>query len=251
MISLAPTAASNDSSRSSAAPDSLSPAAPPLWVSTLAIVPLLLLVLLAFKGEVRATPADRAALLCLALAGALCFWTPARKYFDRANGEAHNAASFALTAAIFVTYNLARRAGPEEGFSLQFAFLPDDKFVVSHAAMIAVVGALATLPFAFKVLGGYTRALLIGALILGVLALGSYRLLGAHYKIGVTEVLDPTPLVHILMQLVEYGALAMLCAFATANLVVRAWLLRVLPLVLLALWARHQFAAPPPVEEDE
>lgn len=250
VISLASTAAPDDSSRSAAAlhlPSSIAP----LWISALAILPLFLVVALALDADVRATPADRAALLFLAVTAVLLFYTPARKYFERSDAESHNAATFAFTSAMFVIYNLARRAAPEDGPGLQFAWLPDDKFVISYAAMVVVVGAFATLPFGFKALGGYTRALLIGALVLSLLSLGSFRLLSGYYKVGVTETLDPTPLVHILLQLVEYSALAILCAIATANLAMRVWLLRALPIVLLALWARHQFAAPPPIEEDE
>lgn len=251
MISLASTAAPDDSLRSVAAPHSPSSLAPPFWISALAALPLLLIIALAFDGDVRATPADRAALLFLAVVAAIFFYSPARKYFEHRGAESHNAATFAMTAALFVIYNLARRAGPEEGASMKFAFLPDDEFVIPYAAMIVVIGTLATLPLGFKTIGGYTRSLLTGALILGLLALGSFRLLSGYYKIGVTETLDPTPLIHMLFQLVEYAALALLCSIATAHQKMRIWLLRAAPLVLLALWARHHFAAPPPVEEDE
>ncbi len=86
-----------------------------------------------------------------------------------------------------------------------------------------------------------------------VLGFGSFKFLSGYYTVGVTEVLDPSPLVHLGMQVVEYGALALLCNAVGTHVVVRRWVLRVLPLVLLALWARHHFAPPPvePVEEAE
>jgi hypothetical protein len=102
----------------------------------------------------------------------------------------------------------------------------------------------------WKVLSGWTRALVIGAGILALWALFSFRLLSGYFPVGVTETLDPTPLVMTLLQLVEYVALGILCSAATAHPAARRWIMRLLPLVLLALWARHHWALPV-VEEDE
>jgi hypothetical protein len=74
------------------------------------------------------------------------------------------------------------------------------------------------------------------------------------FLVGVTEgtqFLIPTPLVTTLLQLVEYVALGILCSAATAHPAARRWILRLLPLVLLALWARHHWALPVVEEEDE
>jgi drug/metabolite transporter (DMT)-like permease len=119
-------------------------AAPSFLVSALATLALALVTALAFSTantatfrHVRATSADGATLLFLALCAALIGWTPLQKYFldtDRFDRSRHNAATFALAAAMFVIYSLARRSGPEGGWSLRFAFLPDDGFVVPFAA---------------------------------------------------------------------------------------------------------------------
>jgi hypothetical protein len=236
-------------------------AAPSFLVSALATLALALMTALAFSTantptfrHVRATSADGATLLFLALCAALIGWTPLKKYFldaDRFDRSRHNAATFALAAAMFVIYSLARRSGPEEGWSLRFAFLPDDVFVVPFAARIVMAAALLVLILHWKVLSGWTRALVIGAGIIAAWALFSFRLLSGYFPVGVTETLDPTPLVTTLLQLVEYVALGILCSAATAHPAVRRWILRLLPLVLLALWARHHWALPVVEEEDE
>jgi hypothetical protein len=223
--------------------------------SLVATIALGLLVALAF-GNVQPSPADKATLLFLAVSALLAGWTPLSSHFeDETNGVprrgAHNAATFFLAAALFVVYSMARNGGPEEGWSLRFAFLPDDVFVVPYSARIAVIGALIALPLGLKVLSAWTKAVWITLIILGSIALFSFRLLSGYYPVGVTETLDPTPLVQTWMQVIEYASLAFLCSSATAHPAARRWILRVLPLVLLALWARHQWGPAPQIEEDE
>lgn len=207
-----------------------------------------LIMALAFTNAAQPSLADRVTLLSLGLAGAICFWTPLRRHFE----ERADAAAFALTLALFVVYAMARRAGPEHGWVLRFPLLPDDEFAVSWAARVAVVGALAATPGWIGNLNGWTRAVLAALLVVALLGLGSFTFLRGFYPVGTTEILDPKPLAVALMQVVEYGALALVCGAACAHDGTRRTLLRVLPLAILALWARHQFfPAPPPPEEAE
>jgi hypothetical protein len=203
---------------------------------------------LAFAPAVVATPADKITLLFLAVVGLICFWTPLLNIFERQP----SAAAFALTAAMFVVYSLARTAGPKDGWALQFKAIPEDKFVISYAARIVVLCAIVAAPTWWRNLNGWIKALLTGALVLALLSAFSFIFLSRSYKVGVVEELDPTALPHMGMQLVEYTALALLCTTITAHPVARRVALRLLPFLLAALWARHYFAAAPPepVEEE-
>lgn len=241
-------------------------------VSLLAAALLLGVALLAFSPYAETSIGDRITLLFLALCAAIAGWTPLRKYFDDHDGgeegtsnDGRNAASFALCVAMFLVYSLARRVTPaaDHGPTFSFALLPDDKFPISYAAMLVVPSALicgiaARLARARQartqsaaMASAWPRALATAIVIIGLLTAGSFRFLSGFYKVGATETLDPTPLAQVLMQAVEYLALALLCHVATASVAVRHWMLRVLPLLLFALWARHQFSAPLPETEDE
>ncbi len=215
-----------------------------------ATLALALVVALAFSGAAEPSLADRLTLLILGLCGALCFWTPLLRFFE----ERADAATFALTLAMFVVYGMARRAGPtaETGWVLRFPLLPDDSFAVSWAARVAVLGALVSMPLWLRHMNGWTRAILGALGVVAALGLGSFTFLRGYYPVGaVDEVLNPTPLVHLWLQIVEYGALALLCSAVCAQAPSRRRVLRLLPLALLALWARHQFFPAPPPPEDE
>jgi hypothetical protein len=211
------------------------------------LLSMVLLALLAFDPFkiIEPTPADKITLLFLGFTAAVLFWTPLRRNFESAD-----AATFALAAAFFIIYGLARRAGPDEGWALRFSALPDDVFTISWAARIALAGALISAAMSRQRMSLFVRAALGACLIIGLFSLGIFLFLSRMYPVGATEVLDPTPLVHLLMQLIEYGAVAILCGVVGADLTARRIALKVLPLLLLALWARHQFAAAP-IEEDE
>jgi hypothetical protein len=180
----------------------------------------------------------------LGAAGIACFWSPLLRWFE----DEPNAGSFALTAAMFVVYGLARRAGPAEGRGLQFAALPDDKFVISFAAYVVVGAALVTAPFWARHFTGWLRALLAAVVLVAALGTGAFLLLGNYYSVGPTETVDPSSLPHLGMQLVEYTALTLLCGVVGEQPLLRRWMLRLLPVLLLGLWARHHFG-PAAVEE--
>ncbi len=171
------------------------------------------------------------------------------------NGKREEASSFALSLAMFVVYGLARAAGPndENAWSLHFAALPTTVFAVPWAARVVVLGALVSAPLWIRHLNGWTRAVLGALAIVALLGTASFSFLRGYYPVGESDaILDPKPLADTMMQVVEYGALALLCSAACAVPRTRRIVLRALPLLLLALWVRHQwFPAPPPPEDDE
>lgn len=189
--------------------------------------------------------ADRVTLLALGAGCALLCWTPLLKHV-KATPER---AAFVLTAAMFVIYGLARAAGPDEGFSLRFAALPDDEFVVPYSAYVVLFGAILTGPYWWFHRNNWTRSILSGVTLVGFFALVAFSLLRRYYPAGPTDILDPSPLPPLAMKLVEYGCVALLCHAVAARRHTRRLALRLLPGVLLLLWTRHQFIVAP--EESE
>jgi hypothetical protein len=247
-------------------------------VSALAAALLLGVTLIAFSSRTEASSGDRATLFFLALCAAVIGWTPARKYFGAApvapraddasqiGGDSafdqRSAASFALCAAMFLIYAMARRVAPENGPHITFALAPEDPFVIPYATMLVVPGALlcaipARLSHARRHNSGlnsslaWPRALATAMLLLGVFCLGSFLFLGQFYTVGATETLVPRPLTQALLQVIEYLALALLCHIATADALVRRGIFIVLPILLFAVWRQHYFAAPLPTEDAE
>jgi len=245
---------------------SLSARAQTLWPSLLAGACLGLIALLACHPSVRSNAGDRAALLFLAVASALWAYTPLRHVWNRSadaevGGEApeddagaRNAAITAVLACACVLYPLARRFAPpipddNGGLALRMAGI-EQAFPISYAALVAVGGAILVVVPTWRACSGLTRAVALALATIAIFAWASFRLLAPFYPVGATEVIDPTPLIHVGTQVVEFGALAILCHASVAHATVRRWILRLLPLVLLAVWALHQFMTPPEVEEE-
>ena len=222
------------------------------WPALLATCALLVICATAFSGAAAASSADCAALFFVALCGAVAFWPRWSRHFWQPTDGARDAATFALLAAMFVIYPLARNVGPGEKWALHFALTGEDAFPISYAACVVMLAA----PIAWfgqrraRVATGLLPAIGAALGILAFFGVFSFRFLSNFYVVGATEELDPTPLVHLLLQCVEFGALSIVCGVAMNDLAVRKTVLRALPLLLLALWARHQFAAPP-VEDAE
>lgn len=181
--------------------------------------------------------ADKTALFAVGFAGALFCWTPLARQVKYSPQRT----AFILTATMFLVYGVARLAGPNEGFALQFAALAGDKFVVPYSAYVVVFAAIVTGPYWWFHCLNWTRCLLIGIGLVAVLSYLSFFLLQRHYPWGVTEILDPTPLPLLSMQLIEYASVALLCHAVAIQRQTRRLALLALPAVLLLLAARHQF----------
>jgi hypothetical protein len=217
--------------------------------SLLACVALLLVALLAFDPMrlTEASAAERITLFFLALCAAVCAYSPLRRHF-----QTLEAATFIFTAAWFVMYTLARRAGPAEGWEFSLAAVPDVSLKISYAARIAIVGALTAAALNRAALSAFTRAALSTMVVAGVLLLSNFAYLAQFFIVGDIEQaqLNPVPLALALMNLLEFGSVAVLCGVAAADARVRSGLMKLLPVMLLLLWARTQFG-PIPAEEDE
>lgn len=185
---------------------------------------------------------DLAVLLLLGLA-AVALWTPLGRRAD-ANPDA---ATWLLFLAMAVVYSLARRAGPQEGYTLNLSILPDSPVDVPYATRVVLVGALLSVPAWVRNLSAPLKAVLAAAALVAVLGVVSFQYLRPTYTVGEVEILNPRPIVESLMQCLEYAALGLCCAATTAHPVLRRFALRALPL-LLVVWARHAFR-PVPVED--
>lgn len=184
---------------------------------------------------------DRIALLFLAVTLGIIGWTPCLKLMDAQPG----ATTFALTAAMFVVYGIARRDVPDDGWSIRFAAMPDDEYVLPYSAYVVGLGALLTLPLWWRHRSDWLRGLLTGFGIIAFFAVFSFWLLSRHFKVGATEALDPSALPNLFLMLIEYGSVAILCRAVSSNTYARRYAMRFLPIALLALWARfHFFGAP-------
>lgn len=174
---------------------------------------------------------------------AVCFVIALVPAFARHFIENRDAATWAVLVAGVILYHIAERAGPRagEGFALNWSLSPDEPLAISYAMRVVVFGALLSAG-AWAAQGGPARTFVGGLLGLGILGAGMFWLLSRYYTVGVVETLDPTPLGTLLVQIVGYACLGLCARAATATRSMRRVLLRLVPLLLLAVWARHQFA---------
>jgi len=210
--------------------------------SIISLAALLGIALLAFNSVTQPSLADRATLLCLAVSSALCLLPPLRRFFERRA----DATAFALMAAFFIIYTLARNAGPDVGWSWQSRFLPDQPMGISWAARLVVGAAILSLGLSLVTrlrFAGITRAILVALGIFGATGIVMFNFLGHYFSVGVTgnTQLNPELLFNALQQIIEFGAVAILCQAVAADAPTRRLAMRALPVLLLLLWARHQF----------
>lgn len=201
---------------------------------------------------VRAQGGDSLSMLFVAACGVLALLTPLRRIFfpsgERDEPRARGASTFALLCAMSVLFPLARRYAPVESLALHFSW-SEEPFPISLAALVALAGALLTIGPTLRVASGLVRASLGALLILAAFGLGSFYFLGRFYAVGPTEQVDPMPLVHLMQQSVEWGALVLLCHAASAHRKARLWVLSAMIVVLGLVWARQHSL--PPLAEDE
>lgn len=214
--------------------------------SLVALLALGLIAFLAFHGATQPSLADKISLLFLAVASGLCLLPPLWRAID-ANPDA---ATFVLSTAFFIIYSLARRAGPDDGWALPIAALKDAPIMLPWSAYLALGAVLPALLLARPRLAAPVRAYLAAVAVVGFIGCVLYKFLGHFFPVGITSVLNPELLFYTLLQSVEYGVLLLLCNTVCSHAPVRRIAMRLLPLILLSLWARHQFAATP-VEDDE
>ena len=162
--------------------------------------------------------------------------------------ENRDAATWAVLVAGVILFHIADRSGV--ALRIAWSQTPDDPLTVSYAMVALVLGAL--LSAGAWIRGGAPERALVGGLaLLAVLGAGSFYLLSRFYTVGVTETLDPTPLGTLMVQVVAYAGLALCARAATASRSARGVLFKILPILLLAVWARHKFAPiPAPVEAE-
>ena len=218
-----------------------------LWPSFLGALTLAgVFALSLFSPDVAAS--DRAALLVLG-AGALVLLP-----FGRRVAANSDAATWAVLLAFAVLYTLARRALPAQGFVVTLGDLPDTPFSIPLSAWLVGAGAMLSFPAWMANFNAPLKALLASLALVCALGIVSLLYLEPSYPVreaptGSEAITDPVPLINTLLQSVEYAALGLCCAAATAHPTVRAWTLRALPLLLLA-WARH-LLAPLATQEEE
>ena len=194
-------------------------------------------------------PPEKITLLLLLVSFALALFPP----FQRRLMQDRDAASFAALVAGTILFHIADRAGPRagEGFGLAWALTPDDPLAISYATRAVILGALLSFPLWLRT-GAPESGVLGGLLLLGFLGAGSFLLLGRFYPVGITETLDPTSLGTLAVQIVAYASLALCARAVTFSLELRKVLFKIIPVILLVVWARHQFAPiAAPVEADQ
>ena len=173
----------------------------------------------------------------------VCFVIALVPAFARPLVENRDAATWAVWVAGVILFHIAERAGPRagEGFGLNWSLTPDEPLAISYAMRAVVFGALLSAG-AWAQGGAPERAIVGGLILLGVVGAGSFYLLSRFYTVGVVETLDPTPLGTLIVQVVAYLCLALCARAVTATLTLRNILFKAMPLLLLGVWARHQFA---------
>ena len=221
-----------------------------LMASLFATLALLGVAILALFPDATLLPGDarlseKSALLFLAATFLVALWLSLHKRII-----AHrDAATFLLLCAFLVLFHIADRAGPRQGFALQFSSLPDDTFPVSYALRLALLGAIISVPAWFKN-GGPERFIFAALLLIGFLGVASFAFLSRFYKVGVTETLDPSFLPSLFLQIIGFASIAALCRAVTASPKWTRFIFCGMPLILLLVWAKMQLF-PIPVEAED
>jgi len=207
------------------------------WTGWCAVGVLWLVGLLALLPDVSGDFSVPLTLFVLLLASIIVCWTPV---YGRLR-EHSDIATFCVTAVMFIIYGLARRFDGGVSLTVHSGIFVGDEYAISPAAILVFIGAVISAPVWIRQFRGWAKAVIIALLMLTVLGFGSFWFLGQYYTVGPTDILDPTPLLPLAMNVLEFFFLTLVCVAACAADNTRKVLLKSLPIMLILLWGRHAF----------
>jgi hypothetical protein len=207
------------------------------WTGWCAVGALWLVGLLALLPDVSGDFSVPLTLFVLLLASIIVCWTPV---CDKLR-EHSDVATFCVTAVMFIVYGLARRFDGGASLTVHSGIFAGDEYTISPAAILVFIGAVLSAPAWIRQFRGWASAVIFALLALAILGFGSFWFLSQYYTIGPTEILDPTPLLPLVMNLLEFFFLTLVCVGACAADNTRKVLLKSLPIMLFLLWGRHAF----------
>ncbi|MEO6908530.1 MAG: hypothetical protein ABI210_11630 [Abditibacteriaceae bacterium] len=173
----------------------------------------------------------------LLLASIIVCWTPV---YDKLR-EHPDVATFCVTAVMFIVYGVARRFDGGLSLTVHSGIFVGDEYAISPAAILVFIGAVLSAPIWIRQFRGWANAMIVALLALTVLGFGSFWFLSQYYTVGLTDILDPTPLLPLAMNLLEFFFLTLVCVAACAADNTRKVLFKSLPIMLILLWGRHAF----------
>lgn len=207
------------------------------WAGWCAVAALWLIALLALLPEVSGDLSIPLTLLVLAFTSLIVCWTPLCNKLQ----EHPDAATFCVTACMFIIYGLARRFEWGVDLTVHFGGFAGEEYSLSPAALLVFIGAVLSSPCWIRQFRSWANAVVSALLVLMLLGFGSFWFLSQYYPVGATEILDPTPLLPLAMNLIEFFLLTLICVAACAGVKTRKVFLKSLPLMLILLWGRHVF----------
>lgn len=207
------------------------------WTGWCAVGALWLVGLLALLPDVSGDFSVPLTLFVLLLTSIIVCWTPV---CDKLR-EHSDVATFCVTAVMFIIYGLARRFDGGASLTIHSGIFVGDEFAISPAAILIFIGAIISAPSWMRQFRGWANAVLVALLTLAVLGFASFWFLSRYYTVGATEILDPTPLLPLAMNVLEFFILTLVCVAACAADNTRKVLLKSIPIMLVFLFCRHAF----------
>jgi hypothetical protein len=211
------------------------------WTGWCAVGALWLVGILALLPDVSGDFSVPLTLFVLLLASIIVCWTPVCDKLQ----EHPDVATFCVTAVMFIVYGLARRFDGGASLTIHSGIFVGDEYVISPAAILIFIGAIISAPSWIRQFRGWVNAVVVALLTLAVLGFASFWFLSRYYTVGATEILDPTPLLPLAMNILEFFFLTVVCVAACAANNTRKVLLKSIPIMLFLLWGRHAFIHSP------
>ena len=207
------------------------------WTGWCAVGALWLVGLLALLPDASGDFSIPLTFFVLLLASIIVCWTP---ICDKLQ-EHPDVAIFCISAVMFIVYGVARRFDGGLSLTVHSGIFEGDTYAISPAAIVVFIGAALSAPSWMRQFRGWAIAVIIALLTLAAFGLGSFLFLSRYYTVGATDLLDPTPLLPLAMNGMEFFFLTLVCVGACAANNTRKVLLRSLPIMLLLLCGRHAF----------